>query len=135
MRNLIPILLAVVVLSSGCDFDLCVSGDCENGYGTYAYSGEWEGDKYLGEWKDGKRHGQGTYTYASGDKYAGEFKDGMMHGQGTYTYGLGEWEGDKYVGEFKDDMMHGQGTYTEANGTVHIVLCEEGQISIEATSR
>ena len=43
--------------------------------------------------------GQGTYTYANGDKYVGEWKDGVMHGQGTFTWA----NGDKYVGEFKDD--------------------------------
>ena len=78
MRNLIPILLAVVVLSSGCDFDLCVSGDCENGYGTYAYSGEWEGDKYVGEWKDDEKHGQGTFASADGYVMKGLWKEGKF---------------------------------------------------------
>ena len=27
------------------------------------------------EWQDDKRHGQGTYTYASGEKYVGDLKD------------------------------------------------------------
>ena len=26
------------------------------------------GDKYIGEWKDGKRHGTGTYHYSNGDR-------------------------------------------------------------------
>jgi hypothetical protein len=30
-------------------------------------------------------HGQGTFTYANGNKYVGEWKDGMKHGQGTVT--------------------------------------------------
>jgi len=34
------------------------------------------GNKYVGEYKDGKEHGHGTYTYANGEKYVGEFKDG-----------------------------------------------------------
>ena len=46
----------------------------------------------------------GTYTVANGDKYVGEFKDDKRHGQGTYSYGPNsKWAGDKYVGEFKDD--------------------------------
>ena len=44
------------------------------------------GDKYVGEWKDGNKHGQGTYTYADGDKYVGELKDGKRHGRGTLYY-------------------------------------------------
>ena len=35
-----------------------------------------DGAKYVGEFKDGRRNGQGTFTYADGDKRVGEFKDG-----------------------------------------------------------
>ncbi len=31
-----------------------------------------------------KRHGQGTFTSADGDKYVGEYKDGKKHGKGTF---------------------------------------------------
>ena len=83
-------------------------------FGTYTAS---NGDRYLGEWKDDKYHGQGTYTFAdesqwAGDKYVGEFKDDKRNGQGTYTFA----NGNKYVGEYKDDKYHGQGTYTFADG-------------------
>ena len=29
------------------------------------------GHKYVGEYKDNKKHGLGTYTYANGDKHKG----------------------------------------------------------------
>jgi len=74
------------------------------------------GDKYVGEYKDGKQHGQGTYTWVSGDKYVGEYKDGKQHGQGTYTY----VNGGKYVGDWKDGKEHGQGTFTYANGNKYV---------------
>ena len=46
----------------------------------------WEnGTKYMGEWKDVKKHGQGTETWSNGEKYVGEFKDGKYNGQGTLT--------------------------------------------------
>ena len=36
----------------------------------------WEnGSRYVGEWKDGKKHGQGTYTSQDGTKWKGKFKD------------------------------------------------------------
>jgi len=41
------------------------------------------GEKYEGELREGKYHGQGTLIYANGDKYVGEFKDGQRNGQGT----------------------------------------------------
>ena len=56
------------------------------------------GGKYEGEYKDGKRHGQGKLTYPDGRKFVGEWKDGEPIGQGTFTWS----NGDKYVGEFKD---------------------------------
>ena len=55
--------------------------------------------KYVGEWKDGKKNGQGTNTFPNGNKYEGEWKDGKQHGQGTYT----QTDGGKYEGEWKDD--------------------------------
>jgi len=35
-----------------------------------------DGSKYVGEMKDGKRHGKGTYTQDDGSVYEGDFKDG-----------------------------------------------------------
>ena len=45
-------------------------------YKTQTYS---DSAKYLGEYKDGKQHGKGTYTYLYGDKYVGEFKNGKRN--------------------------------------------------------
>ena len=33
-------------------------------------------EKYVGEYKDCKRNGQGTQTWLDGRKYVGEYKDG-----------------------------------------------------------
>jgi len=40
-------------------------------FGSYTYS---NGAKYVGKFKNGKRHGQGTMTWANGNKYVGEWK-------------------------------------------------------------
>ena len=37
------------------------------------------GDHYVGEWKNGKMHGQGIFTHNDGNKYDGEFKDGKKN--------------------------------------------------------
>ena len=47
---------------------------------------------------DGKKHGQGIYTYATGDKYVGGYKDDNYHGQGIYTFS----DGRVYQGLFKN---------------------------------
>jgi len=81
------------------------------------------GDIYVGEWKDGKAHGQGTCTYADGDKYVGEYRDDNFHGQGTYTHANGE----KYVGEYKDGKKHGQGTNTWPDGGKYVGEWKDGE--------
>ena len=100
--------LCLCLVSVG--YGQCISGDCVNGKGTFTWAAS--GNKYVGEWKDAKCHGQGTLIYLNGDKYVGEWKDDKMHGQGTFTYANGE----NYVGGWKEDFKHGQGTFTYANG-------------------
>jgi len=55
-----------------------------NGQGRSIYP---DGSMYLGEYMDGKFHGQGTYTYGKGkwegEKFVGEWKDGKRW-NGTY---------------------------------------------------
>jgi len=49
-------------------------------------------------------------------KYVGEIKNLKPDGSGTYTYGKGKWEGDKYEGQWKRGNFHGHGTYTRSDG-------------------
>ena len=60
------------------------------------------------------------YILENGSRYVGEWKDGKKHGRGTYTSGKGEGEGDKYVGEFKDGKKHGQGTCIKPEGRKYV---------------
>jgi hypothetical protein len=79
-------------------------------HGKGTYSNYKYGFIYTGEWKEGKEHGQGTCNYANGGKYVGEWKDGKRDGLGTMeTIG-------RYVGEWKEGKEHGKGTYTFING-------------------
>ena len=61
MKHLLIILISILLLSS-------FLTSCTQPNGT----------KYVGEYKDGEYHGQGTYTWSDGDKYEGEYKDGEM---------------------------------------------------------
>ena len=115
--NKLPIIIALLFAynASASSLPDCPSDQSKryhNCFGAFTVNG----DQYVGEFKDNKKHGQGTYTYANGAKYVGEYKDGDIHGQGTYTF-VG---GDQYVGEFKDNKRNGQGTYTFANGAKYV---------------
>ncbi len=45
------------------------------GKGTHIYI---NGDKYVGEWKKGKRHGKGTFTHANGKVEKGIWKKNKL---------------------------------------------------------
>ncbi len=101
--------------------------------GTYDYS---SGDKYIGEWKNFKHHGQATYIWSDGDKYVGEFLEGKKHGQGTITFTSGR----KYVGEWKDDLLHKgemtylDGSFIKVNGKIETIMVREHLLSLMETS-
>ena len=69
--------------------------------------------KYTGDWKNGKSHGSGTFTYADGAVYVGEFDDGKVQGAGRLTFSDGK---QSYTGEFADGKRDGQGAFTSSNG-------------------
>lgn len=87
----------------------CISGNCYGGKGTYVFA---NGEKYVGDFKNGQYDGFGEITFVNGQKYIGEWKNGLQNGQGTYTWP----DGQKYVGEFKDGYQNGYGTTTYSNG-------------------
>ena len=87
----------------------------QDGHGTYEY----DNGTYVGAYKDGNMHGQGTFTTPDGNKYVGEWKDGKKHGQGAYT----TVSGNKYVGEYKDGKPW-EGTGYEKDGNVAFTYSE-----------
>ena len=102
-------LLRIIVLSllwcnSAIALPKCIGEDtikwtmCE---GTFTYL---DGSIYVGEWKDGSRHGYGTLTYEDVREYFGKWKEGLRHGYGTLTYEdksfyFGRWEKGFRVGK------------------------------------
>jgi hypothetical protein len=114
--------------------------------------------QFRGEWLDESKS-KGTLLYESGAKYVGQLKNNKRHGEGTYTYPSleelereqanqpnfkiygpdslrlsfsGEWQDDmkvkgviiyrdggKYEGQLFDDECHGKGVYRYAGGDVY----------------
>ena len=65
-----------------------------------------DGLKYVGEFKDGLRHGLGIATNEHGS-YSGEYKNGVQNGQGTM------------ISHFRNSTMKYQGNFKERNKTFH----------------
>ena len=87
------------------------------------------GDEYVGFFKNGLKHGSGTYTWLNGDKYIGKFEDGKRNGFGTYLWA----DGDSYVGHWKNGLKHGYGTYFEdedgeGSGETTVAIWERGKV-------
>ncbi|CAM9386842.1 unnamed protein product, partial [Hapterophycus canaliculatus] len=59
---------------------------------------------YRGEWRDGMRHGQGTFMYADGSQYIGHWYKNKKHGPAVFLSDNGR----TFEGLFEDDTMAGK---------------------------
>lgn len=74
------------------------------GYESYKFSCiDYEnGNYYVGETLDGKRHGMGIYLWSNGDAWYGHWSFGERDGEGVFLKGfpnevqVGRWKGDRY---------------------------------------
>ena len=125
----------LILLCSSQAFAECVEGDCTNGQGHMKYD---DGSEYIGQWKDGKRHGYGRWKLANGAEFVGDWQDDERKGRAVYIfvnrarYAI-EWTGDepqtngpwawsdggKYVG-LHDDREHGHGTVMYNDGGTYV---------------
>jgi len=92
----------IISLSSESDLPECINSakvwhDC---FGNLLYE---NGDKYVGDFEENKKHGHGTYDWANGDKYVGEFKKDMQNGLGVYTQSDGTIEDGIYL---DDELLY-----------------------------
>ena len=113
------------------------------------------GSKYVGEWRNDNRNGQGTYTFADGRVDEGIWENSeFLYGKkltptneelsvntgqdsalpscpssGVWNNCFGSWtnaNGAKYVGEFKAGIYHGQGIYMSANRDEYVGEFKDG---------
>ena len=81
----------------------------KNGDGVLLYP---DGSKYDGFWINDLRSGYGTYTYPNGDTYQGEWSQGNRYGQGVYTY---KETGSSYDGRWFQGKMQEEGHIIHSN--------------------
>lgn len=90
----------------------CITGTYK--HNCFGSTTTFSGNKYVGEYRDGKENGQGTLTFANGTKYVGFFKDHRFNGHGTFTFG----DGSKYVGGHEIGTFSGQGIEYDSSGAI-----------------
>lgn len=108
-----------------------VKGRDMHGKGCYEFAHDEDAKCFMcysGEFKEGKKDGNGEFNFENGNIYTGSFLDDNMSGIGKMTYSsndvyIGHWEDGKknghgiyvwsddfaYVGDFKDSKMEGYG--------------------------
>ncbi|KAF1782244.1 OST-HTH/LOTUS domain [Phytophthora cactorum] len=68
--------------------------------------------EYVGEWKDGQRHGYGIERMENGELYEGYWAYDRHNGPGELVLS----DGSRYDGSFRRGLWHGHGVRTLANG-------------------
>ena len=84
----------------------------DEGNGKYIWK---NGEYYIGQEKNGLRHGKGIEYYSNGKiRYKGNFVNDEKNGIGHYISESGEY----YIGQFKNNFKHGKGTLYLPNGKI-----------------
>ena len=84
-------------------------------------------EPYSHQSKEKALNGHGTTISANGSKYVGEFKDGKYHGQGFLCVGDQKFSHDEYVGEFSQGEFEGEGTCRWADGRKYVGRWKGGE--------
>ncbi|MBR4324173.1 MAG: caspase family protein [Bacteroidales bacterium] len=98
----------------------CISGNCEDGYGVYQDSK----CRYIGFFDGGFPNGYGILYFASGDTYIGEVKNNRPDGKGTYVF---QEDGGRYVGYFKNGEPEGPIEEVLTSGKSYLDLYVKGE--------
>jgi len=88
----------------------CIKGNCQNGYGTSTFP---NGNKYVGDFVDGKFHGLGIFYFTDGNKYIGDWVEEVREGKGRMKFKSGA----EYFGGFHRNKFHGMGMMHYADGS------------------
>lgn len=83
-----------------------------------------DGTKYGGEFRSDKLSGIGFDIQPGGkSKYVGEWKDDSREGQGIKL-----WDGHTYMGKFKDDDFEGVGIFKLRGESASITVFKDGKL-------
>ncbi|EGZ07759.1 hypothetical protein PHYSODRAFT_365371, partial [Phytophthora sojae] len=83
-----------------------------HGLGTLHIRMAFTRGEYVGEWKEGQRHGYGIERLDNGELFAGYWAHDRHNGPGELVLA----DGSRYDGFFRRGLWHGHGVRTLANG-------------------
>ncbi|KAG6590972.1 Leucine rich repeat protein [Phytophthora cinnamomi] len=83
-----------------------------HGLGTLHIRMAFTRGEYVGEWKEGQRHGYGIERLDNGELFEGYWAHDRHHGPGELVLA----DGSRYDGFFRRGLWHGHGVRTLANG-------------------
>lgn len=143
-KHLLLVLFSLLIYMPFSDAQ-CLVGDCKDGYGKLVYK---NGDTYIGQFKDGKSHGQGICVYSNPDlkgmKYVGSWKAGKIEGEGRMYQADGTvkqqgiWENNRYKEEgsygcISGDCANGYGIYLFKDGTKYLGIFKNEKPAVQGT--
>ena len=124
---------------SKCFLDYLKKGDISYNTNKIEIKEYENGNKYIGQFVNGKREGYGIMNFSNGGKYEGHWKNGLAEGKGIEYY----QNGDRFEGDYHEDEEHGQGVYYFKNGDrimgdyingnkvgTHVKLSANGEVNI-----
>lgn len=149
MKNLCSLVALLTIFSFSSLQAQCTKGNCKTGKGTYLYP---SGAKYVGDFKDGKIHGEGMLIFSNGNRYVGQWKNQFRQGKGKMTFANGDVykgnfneskfqgngtmefkKGDKYEGQWGNDLQNGKGTYYYKSGNKYVGHFRNGKLHGQGT--
>lgn len=113
--------------------DMCIGAFTNNeltGIGSYIFSPNDESNdgiintEYIGDFVDGKRDGNGIFTFSNGNEYIGSFSNNKSNGIGKMRYN----NGDEYIGNWVDGKKNGIGIYTWSDGSIYTGKFSNGKM-------
>ena len=125
----------------------CIEGSCQDGEGIFVFD---NGQRYVGQFSNGRIEGEGALYYPSGDRYLGSFLSGRPHGEGVLIHPdgsrqVGIWSfgqlrqgeeqsaeltsrGGGQTGCISGDCENGHGTYLSVGGAIYVGEFQNGEI-------
>lgn len=105
----------VEVWQDGTEYDGAFRHGFKHGHGHYRANRVKGALEYVGQFKDDRMDGHGSYSFPDGRKYAGKWDHGHIHGAGKM-----EWpNGCHYDGHYERDLKHGFGHFVWTDGRAY----------------